>query len=275
MTITFNNGLHAGFAGGKRREELAVAHCVLVCDSAPDAAALEVAIAALGPTVRVAEPADVGEQLWRGAALRVLVARGARAVAALLPWMAFLHSAPNTGTLALLDAGRGEIISALEFFDAWLPVGTSAAVAAQQTIALLSLLDRQARLSGPRRIKGINLIVDLGREEATDGSGNRLPLTPSEFRLLAAVAVQPGHVVDFGQLGAALPGHFRDAEDAYNSVKVHIGRLRQKLARGTGWDGHLVSVRGRGFLFERRLPRASGSEGSAEPETDLRHAKSA
>jgi DNA-binding response OmpR family regulator len=69
-----------------------------------------------------------------------------------------------------------------------------------------------------------------------------------------ARAVQPGRTLDFGQLGLALPGRFRDADDAYNSVKVHIGRLRAKLAKATGWDGHLVSVRGRGFLFERRHP---------------------
>ncbi|HZQ34777.1 MAG TPA: winged helix-turn-helix domain-containing protein, partial [Dehalococcoidia bacterium] len=118
------------------------------------------------------------------------------------------------------------------------------------------------RLAGPRRIRGVNLIIDLAREEATNNDGARIPLTPSEYRLLAALAVQPGHVVDFGQLGAALPGHFRDADDAYNSVKVHVGRLRQKLLRTTGWDGHLVSVRGRGFLFERRLPRAGESSAS-------------
>jgi DNA-binding response OmpR family regulator len=159
------------------------------------------------------------------------------------------------------------VLSALEFFDVWLPGTTAPAVAARQAVSLLALLDRQTRLAGPRRIRGVNLIIDLAREEATNNDGARIPLTPSEYRLLAALAVQPGHVVDFGQLGAALPGHFRDADDAYNSVKVHVGRLRQKLLRTTGWDGHLVSVRGRGFLFERRLPRGGETAASDEPLT--------
>ena len=266
------SGVHTGMMGltaGKRREELSSGLCVVVAESTAEVAALHSAISGLGPVARVVDPPDVGEQLWKGSALRVLVARGPRAVASLLPWMAFLHASPNTGTLALLDAGRSEIITTLEFFDTWLPAGTSAGVAAQQAVALLSLLDRQSRLSGPRRIRGVNLILDLSREEATDGEGVRIPLTPSEYRLLAALAVQPGHVVDFGQLGAALPGHFRDAEDAYNSVKVHIGRLRQKLVRSTGWDGHLTSVRGRGFVFERRLPKNAVVESPDEAERRL------
>ncbi|HLZ72075.1 MAG TPA: winged helix-turn-helix domain-containing protein [Dehalococcoidia bacterium] len=264
MSSTFPTVLGGGPAPARRRDDLATAHCVIVADHGPETAAIEAAVSALGPSVRLALPGEVGEQLWRNSALRVLLARGPRAVAALLPWMAFLHAAPNTGTLALLDAGRGEIISALEFFDIWLPGGTAPAVAARQAVSLLALLDRQTRLSGPRRIRGVNLIIDLAREEVTNNEGVRIPLTPSEYRLLAALAVQPGHVVDFGQLGSALPGHFRDADDAYNSVKVHVGRLRQKLSRGTGWDGHLVSVRGRGFLFERRLPRG-GEVAADEP----------
>jgi len=257
MTTTFPTVRPSGLAPARRRDELASAHCILVAEPGPESTAIESAVAALGPAVRLTAPNDVGEQLWRNSALRVLIARGPRAVAALLPWMAFLHSTPNTATMALLDAGRGEVLSALEFFDLWLPGGTAPAVAARQAVSLLSLMDRQARLSGPRRIRGVNLIIDLAREEATTDAGERIPLTPSEYRLLAALAIQPGHVVDFGQLGAALPGHFRDADDAYNSVKVHVGRLRQKLLRTTGWDGHLVSVRGRGFLFERRLPRGA------------------
>ncbi len=257
MTTTFPTVRPSGLAPARRRDELASAHCILVAEPGPESTAIESAVAALGPAVRLTAPNDVGEQLWRNSALRVLIARGPRAVAALLPWMAFLHATPNTATMALLDAGRGEVLSALEFFDLWLPGGTAPAVAARQAVSLLSLMDRQTRLSGPRRIRGVNLIIDLAREEATTDAGERIPLTPSEYRLLAALAIQPGHVVDFGQLGAALPGHFRDADDAYNSVKVHVGRLRQKLLRTTGWDGHLVRVRGRGSLFERRLPRGA------------------
>lgn len=229
--------------------------CLIVSESGADATALQSAVAVVAPRVRIAHPTEVGGQLWRAAGPRVLIACGAEGVSATVPWLPLLQSAANTATLALLDAARSEIVAVLERFDAWLPARTPPAVVAQQVMALWGLMERQARLNSPQQITGHNLVIDISREEALDANDRRLPLTPSEFRLLAAMALQPGRVVDFWQLGAALPGHFRNADDAYNSVKVHIGRLRQKLIKSTGWDGHLVSVRGRGFLFERRTPR--------------------
>jgi DNA-binding winged helix-turn-helix (wHTH) protein len=247
------SGRPAPSASAERRGERPNRMCVVVSDSIAEASALQTALTGLISIVHIAAPADLGEELWNTSAPRILVGRGAEGITALLPWIVLLNSLPNTSTLALLDAGPTEILATLQHFDAWLPARTPAAIVAQQINSMLLLLERQARLTGPRKIHGVNLVVDLSREEATDANGERIPLTPSEFRLLSVLAAQPGRVVDFGQLGVSLPGRFRDADDAYNSVKVHIGRLRQKLARSTGWDGHLVSVRGRGFLFERRL----------------------
>ncbi len=229
--------------------------CVLVAETAADNAGFVAVLSAVAALVEVATPESIGGQLWRVSGPRILIAIGPAAVAAVIPWMALLHSAPSTGTLALLDSSHTEVLAALDKFDVWLPQRTPPSVVASQVLAQWSLMERQSRLGGPRRVPGYNLTIDLTREEAVDSHDERIPLTLSEFRLLAAMAVQPGRVVDFWQLGAALPGHFRDADDAYNSVKVHIGRLRQKLSRATGWDGHLVTVRGRGFLFERRHPR--------------------
>lgn len=240
--------------------------CGVVAEAGMQTQALHEALERLGVIVRLTPPTLVSDKLWRTPGPRVVLTRGPKAVAALAGWMPIIHAAPHTATLALLDTGRAEVLAALSVYDIWLPQTTSAAVVAQQVLALLALLDRQARLTSPRLIHGVNLVIDLGRDEAYDGQGVQLPLTPSEFRLLAALAVQPGRTLDFGQLGMVLPGKFRDAEDAYNSVKVHIGRLRAKLAHGTGWDGHLVSVRGRGFLFERRQPLSDEAEpASMEP----------
>lgn len=271
MTSGFGSGGDRSSAPMERRGAgRPTGFCAIISDPSPDADSLRIAIEGFTPAVEVTPPSAISEQLWHSSGPRVLLARGGDAVAALLPWMTLLQATAHTGTLALVDTGRSEVTQVLQSFDVWLPERTPPPIVAQQIVALWGLLDRQARLSGPRLVRGHNLIVDLGREEATDPDGERIPLTPSEFRLLAALAVQPGRVVDFGQLGSALPGHFRDAEDAYNSVKVHIGRLRQKLFRATGWDGHLVSVRGRGFLFERRVPpgQAAGPKPAAEGATE-------
>jgi len=248
-----------------RREQRSAGYCVIIAEPVSEAAAITAAAISLGMAAYAAEPGKISEELWNRASPRIVIARGADAVRALLPWIVLLQSAPNTATIALLDASRTEVVASLRCFDMWLPGATPAVIVAQQALALTELLERQAQLTGPRLVRGFDLIVDLAREEATDDEGERISLTPSEFRLLAALAVQPGRVVDFGALGSALPGHFRDADDAYNSVKVHIGRLRQKLFRATGFDGHLVSVRGRGFLFERRSPESIAGSAVAAP----------
>lgn len=241
-------------------------HSLLVSGATgADALALESALAQVDPTARRVTPNELGEALWSPTGMRVLIGHGEAGVLALVPWLPIIRFTANTATLVVVDAPRGEVLSLLDSFDMWLAGRTAPALVAQQVVALWALLERQARLTGPRQIKGINLVIDLGREEVTDAEGTRIALTPSEFRLLAAMAVQPGRVVGFGQLGAALPGRFRDADDAYNSVKVHVGRLRQKLHPATGWDGHIVSVRGRGFLFERRLlPERNGDQQGSE-----------
>ncbi len=233
--------------------------CVLVSEPGVDADTLDTALTAVAASVYVVTPTEVGAQLWRALGARLILALGSAAVRAVIPWLALLHSAPSTATMAVLDGSREEILAVLERFDLWLPGRTPAPVVVQQVVAQWSMMERLSRTSGPRRIAGYNMVIDLGREEVVDTTEQRIPLTRSEFRLLAAMAVQPGRVVDFWQLGAVLPGQFRDADDAYNSVKVHIGRLRQKLTRATGWDGHLVSVRGRGFMLERRAPRPAAA----------------
>jgi DNA-binding winged helix-turn-helix (wHTH) protein len=227
--------------------------CVIISESVAEAAALHAAVIDLVSTVRLATPSDISEELWNSAVPRIVVGRAAEGVSACLPWIALLQSLPNTGTLALLDADPIAILATLQHFDAWLPARTPEAIVAQQVQAMFLLLERQARLSGPNHIHGQNLVIDMGREEATTADGEHIPLTPSEFRLLSVLASQPGRVVGFDNLGVALPGHFLEAGDAYHSVKVHIGRLRQKLETWTGWTNHILSARNRGFLFERRL----------------------
>ncbi len=82
------------------------------------------------------------------------------------------------------------------------------------------------------------LRVDLSRHEAT-WEGAPLALTPTEFRLLSALARRPGRV--FGRLelleriqGEAYAGYER-------TVDAHVKNLRKKLA-GVGGDGAAESV---------------------------------
>jgi DNA-binding response OmpR family regulator len=75
--------------------------------------------------------------------------------------------------------------------------------------------------------------------------GRVLPLTASEFRLLAALAQRPGQALDRDALASAVqPGNYRPLERA---IDVQIARLRRKLRDG-GADC-IRTVRGAGYTL--------------------------
>jgi two-component system KDP operon response regulator KdpE len=86
------------------------------------------------------------------------------------------------------------------------------------------------------------LVIDLGNHDV-HAAGERVALTPMEFRLLHALATRAGDVVTHAQLAAA--GWPRATYTHRTLVKPHVARLRRKLA---GHGGPLPrSVRGFGY----------------------------
>jgi DNA-binding response OmpR family regulator len=84
--------------------------------------------------------------------------------------------------------------------------------------------------------------LDLGRREASrDGRG--LPLTATEFDLLAHLVRYPRQVHSRQALHRAIWGH--DTTGDSNVVDVHVGHLRRKL----GGPAMIHTVRGFGFTL--------------------------
>jgi DNA-binding response OmpR family regulator len=86
------------------------------------------------------------------------------------------------------------------------------------------------------------LTVDPRSHQATV-AGVVLDLTPTEFRLLAALAAHPGEVVDRRALLRAGWPEERDPDPEW--LKAHLARLRSKLDAAGGPP--LVNVRGVGY----------------------------
>jgi len=86
------------------------------------------------------------------------------------------------------------------------------------------------------------LTVDARAHQATV-AGEALELTPTEFRLLAALATRPGEVVDRRALLRAGWPEERDPDPEW--LKAHLARLRSKLD-GAGAPA-LSNVRGVGY----------------------------
>lgn len=79
------------------------------------------------------------------------------------------------------------------------------------------------------------------------GEHGTVPLTPTEYRVLAALVERRGVNVRRGDLvGAAWPA---GAMVSDNSLDQYIARLRAKLARVTG-EASIVTTRGVGYRLD-------------------------
>ncbi len=112
-------------------------------------------------------------------------------------------------------------------------------------IAAMLRRDRAARQQREVLSRG-PVVLDRARHEVTV-EGRPVVLTATEFRILAALMVADGRVLDRGQLIDAALG--RDVAVTDRTMDVHIAALRKKLAKAAGC---IQTLRGVGYTF--RVP---------------------
>jgi len=198
------------------------------------------AVSALSVTTLIAGLVVVPSGVEAGLALEALAAhrrRGA-AVASVL-----LADVEPEDYAARLDVG----------IDAVLPRASSPAVVAAQLRTLARLLATEPPSVEPEIISVRGITIDLERREVRSG-GRALGLTPTEFRILATLARRRG-VVSHGELFREIHGYDVTDQEAKDILKVHIWRLRSKLAAAVPENNAIVNVRGFGYLLERRSGR--------------------
>jgi two-component system, OmpR family, KDP operon response regulator KdpE len=78
-------------------------------------------------------------------------------------------------------------------------------------------------------------------------AGERVPLTPVEFRLLAVLLQHEGKVLTHRQLLRDVwgPGHVEQT----HYLRVYMGRLRNKLEADPAHPRHLLTETGVGYRF--------------------------
>jgi DNA-binding response OmpR family regulator len=93
-------------------------------------------------------------------------------------------------------------------------------------------------------------------------AGQSVHLTPTEYRLLVALASHPDEVLSRETLGQLVWGY----EDLGTGhlIDVHIGRLRLKLRRASSAGPVIVTVRGKGYTIgtESSNPRSERNSDS-------------
>ena len=94
-------------------------------------------------------------------------------------------------------------------------------------------------------------VLDVGgdpdRHRAPRGGGRRAdaPLTPSEFKLLALLAEEPGRVFSRRQIMEHLWESVYVGDE--RAADVHVSNLRRKLERDAANPERIVTVRGVGY----------------------------
>jgi DNA-binding response OmpR family regulator len=99
-----------------------------------------------------------------------------------------------------------------------------------------------------------NLVVDEARCRAMLRD-QLLPLTRTEYRLLAELVSRPGQVLSHKELTESVWGYHDRA--VTRSLEVHMRRLRAKLNAAGGPPPRLISQRGFGYAIEADLRPAS------------------
>src|SRR5215210_2598126 len=115
-------------------------------------------------------------------------------------------------------------------------------------------------------VLGENLTLDLHRREATVGR-ETVQLTPTESRLLYALAANLGQTVTTETLLARGWAETEDADPSY--VWVTMRRLRQKVEIDPNRPAHLQTVRGVGYRLVAGAPGPTDADGGTATAADL------
>jgi two-component system KDP operon response regulator KdpE len=112
--------------------------------------------------------------------------------------------------------------------------------------AVLRRLEMPAPASRAPSFRAGDLEVDFGRQEARL-RGERLDLTPTEYKLLYHLVRNAGHVLQHGTLLAKVWG--REYVDEVDYIRVYIRRLREKLGDDPDDPRYIRTERGLGYRF--------------------------
>lgn len=170
--------------------------------------------------------------------------------------MVSMIAAQPIGRLLVVDTGRTVTgtIAALELgADAGLTVFEDARVVRATVAALLRRLNVRdfpvtPAADGPQIRLG-NLVIDRDTCEVREG-GELVPLTRTEFQILAYLASEAGKVRSPGQIMSAIHDYTYTDAEAQQAVKVYIRRIRRKLSGCSNQSVAILNSRAFGYRIE-------------------------
>jgi two-component system KDP operon response regulator KdpE len=132
--------------------------------------------------------------------------------------------------------------------------------------AVLRRLDMPAPTSRAPSFRSADLEVDFALQEARL-RGERLELTPTEYKLLYHLVRNAGHVLQHGTLLAKVWG--REYVDEVDYLRVYVRRLRDKLGDDPDHPRYIRTERGLGYRFVApSVERAGGRQHEQADQAD-------
>lgn len=119
---------------------------------------------------------------------------------------------------------------------------------------LKALLRRYYELgAGQTGVKSNQILSLGGLELETDSftlrkNGKIVPLTSSEYKIMAKLMYSPGRIFTRSQLYECIGGDYYESDDS--TVMVHISNIRAKIEDEPSHPGYIKTVRGLGYKIE-------------------------
>ena len=101
---------------------------------------------------------------------------------------------------------------------------------------------------GPRTLLTVgDLTLDTAAMQLTQ-NGRPVPLTPTEYKILAQLMAAPGRIFTKVQLYEGIAGEYFESND--NTMMVHIAKLREKIGDDPKNPRYIITIRGLGYKIE-------------------------
>jgi two-component system KDP operon response regulator KdpE len=90
--------------------------------------------------------------------------------------------------------------------------------------------------------------LDLAAKTAADDGGERIHLTPTEWRLLEALIQRPGRLVPGRELLTLLRGSPEHTDPSY--LRIYVAQLRRKLEPDPSRPRYIITEPGMGYRYQ-------------------------
>lgn len=118
-----------------------------------------------------------------------------------------------------------------------------------EVVARVRALLRRAGRTGPTVLTVGELELDTAACTLRR-AGQPVPLTPTEYRILAVLMRSPGRIFTKIQLYEAVNGEYFENDDS--TMMVHISKLREKLEEDPRRPRYIITIRGLGYKIEKQ-----------------------